>query len=343
MVGVLAPRSVVLTALESGVCLLLNVVSIVGNSLVLVLMHKSARLRTITNRYITAIAIIDLLSATILMPMTGATLMTGQWLFGDLGCGVHAFFMHFCLYASACTLALTAVNRYVKIVKPVKYRAIFTEKRSTIYLACAWGLVTAYVIVPNLAGWAHFRFHPGHVVCLSAFKPGSDAYAAHYTIVIGGFVVVPLVLASVCYYKISQTIKSHNAATAASLQNRPNSISVHEIQISRSLFVVVFFFIVSWVPTWIVVALYRYKLVVPIPRNATLLCTFLFFSSNCINPFIYAGMNGTFRQEMKRLLACGLAAQVWPDSADGNEARGQARPTQSTTANSAGEAAQPVT
>lgn len=159
MPALLPDRSLALTAVESAVCIILNVVSLVGNIVVLLLMRKSACLRTITNRYITAIAIIDLLSASILMPLTGITLITGQWMFGELGCGIHAFMMHFCLYASACTLALTAFNRYFKIVKPSRYRVVFTEKLSTFYLACTWSLVAAYVIIPRLAGWAEFRFH----------------------------------------------------------------------------------------------------------------------------------------------------------------------------------------
>lgn len=247
--------------------------------------------------------------------------------------------MHFCLYASACTLALTAFNRYVKIVKPNLYRVIFTERLTTVYLASAWSFVIAYVVIPRLAGWTKFKLHPGHAVCLAAYKT-EDGRLAHYTIVIGGFVVFPLTLASVCYYKISQTVRRHNLTTASSLENETNRqrISAHEIRISQSLFVVVFFFIISWVPTWIVVALNRYHVVDPMPRNAHLLCTFLFFSSNSINPFIYAGMNKTLQVEFKRLLVFGRGVEVRPDSRNGNRNRKENVPLQNMT-NSTGTSA----
>ena len=79
MTAVLPPRSLALTIVEASTCIILNAVSLVGNTMVLFLMHKSPRLRTITNRCITAVAIIDLISASVLMPLTAGTLITGKW------------------------------------------------------------------------------------------------------------------------------------------------------------------------------------------------------------------------------------------------------------------------
>ena len=89
-------------------------------------------------------------------------------------------------------------------------------------------------------------------------------------------------------------IRQHNATTSASIgggQNTPGQgtqgcgrgtrISDHEIKLSKSLFAVVFAFMICWV-----------------------VCMFLLYFSNTINPFIYAGMNPPFRREFRKILVC---------------------------------------
>ena len=98
--------------------------------------------------------------------------------------------------------------------------------------------------------------------------------------------------------RVAEVIRQHNI-------NASSSISSHEIKISKSPFAVVFAFMICWIPFWIIVVLRRFKLVATMPRSVELLCMFLFYLSNAINPFIYAGMNPVFRKEFRNLLCCG--------------------------------------
>ena len=85
-------------------------------------------------------------------------------------------------------------------------------------------------------------------------------------------------------------------------QRRNANVSAHEIQISKSLFVVVFAFMVCWVPAWVITIMTRF--VGKVPCNVQLLCAFFVNLSNTVNPFIYAGMNSLFRGEFKGILHC---------------------------------------
>lgn len=62
---------------------------------------------------------------------------------------------------------------------------------------------------------------------------------------------------------------------------------------SASLYwsVVVFAFMICWVPFWMIVILRRFS---SSPRNVELFFMFLLYSSNAVNPFIYAGMSPAF-------------------------------------------------
>ena len=47
----------------------------------------------------------------------------------------------------------------------------------------------------------------------------------------------------------------------------------------------------------------RLHLVSKIPRNLLLLNSFLLYISNTINPFLYAGMNPSFRREFRKIVS----------------------------------------
>ena len=88
-------------------------------------------------------------------------------------------------------------------------------------------------------------------------------------------------------------IRQHNAAVSSTIHRggTGSSITVQEVKLSKSLFVVVFAFMICWIPFWVIVVLRRFHVVKKMPRNIELLSNFFIYLSNAINPFIYAGMN----------------------------------------------------
>ena len=93
-------------------------------------------------------------------------------------------------------------------------------------------------------------------------------------------------------------------ASTAQAEDRENRLTVKEIKVTKSLAIVVFAFALCWIPFWIIVVIQRFASDVVVPRNIQLLCPFLMFFSSTINPFIYAGMNPSFRAEFRRILLC---------------------------------------
>ena len=93
-------------------------------------------------------------------------------------------------------------------------------------------------------------------------------------------------------------------------QHGETTVSRHEIRLSRSLFAVVFAFVLCWIPSWIITILIRFNITSMMPRNVQLLCAFLLNMSNTINPFIYAGMNPLFRREFRRIISCNSGEKV---------------------------------
>ena len=98
-------------------------------------------------------------------------------------------------------------------------------------------------------------------------------------------------------------IRQHNAAMSSTIHRGAtgSSITVQELKLSKSLFVVVFAFMVCWIPLWVIVVVRRFHVVEKMPRNIELLSSFFVYLSNTINPFIYAGMNPIFKSEFKKM------------------------------------------
>lgn len=302
----LSARGFLLTFVEVSLLLILNVLSLMGNTLVCASVYKNTRLRTTTNLYIMALAVSDLLSAVFVMPIGTAVLITGKWKFGGITCQLHAFFSLFVIYVSPVTMGLTAVNRYVRMCKTdQQYKKLFSAAKSRALLFSVWSFVACYTLVPRLFGLQAYEFVPGYAQCSIAHLSESGKMI-HYGFVVTLFFLLPLMATIICYTKVAKRIRQHNVGTSLTIQRRERnlSISAHEIKVSKSLFVVVFAFMICWIPFWVIVILRRFRLVAEMPRNFELLCVFLLYFSNTINPFIYAGMNQLFKREFRKILFC---------------------------------------
>ena len=95
---------------EASVCMVLCIISITGNSLVCIAAYRNPNLRSTTNLYIIALAVSDLLCATIEMPLTFTTLIIGRWDFGDTLCQIQGSVGVFANYVTSATLGLTALT-----------------------------------------------------------------------------------------------------------------------------------------------------------------------------------------------------------------------------------------
>ena len=236
--------------------LVLNILSLLGNVLVCLSVYRNPSLRTSTNIYIIALAVSDLLSAVFVMPLGEIVLFSGKWPFGYTICQLHAFLSLFVIYVSPATMSLTAVNRYVRICRSsISYQKIFSHRKSRLWLASVWLFVACYIAIPRTANWQGFEFVPGYAQC-SIKHLGERAKIVHYSFVLTVFFAIPLLATSFCYAKVHQTIRQHNLAF--NMRMSEPRISVQEIKLSRSLFIVVFTFMSCWLPLWVIVLLRRF-------------------------------------------------------------------------------------
>ena len=299
---VLPYRSTGVVIVETMLFLMNATAALFGNALVCIAVYRNPRLRSTTNLYITALALTDILTASICQALTAGVLATGRWNYGPEVCRFYGFFAHFLIFCSVYTMTLTAVNRYFRIVKPQKYKNIFTFRNSVAIISIMWAFLAFLVGLPVMAGWASFLFLPDFAGCGWFFhtEASNIGFNTLQSVLCSG---IPSVVIIFSYIKVSRTIRAHNNNIQDTLQGG-NRITVEEIKITKTLYALVVGFALCWVPSFSIVVLVRIILNYT-PHGVAFVAAYLLGLSSAINPFIYGAMNRPFRKEFRKILCCG--------------------------------------
>jgi len=299
---ILDQRQTATVVLETVIVSLVMLLSLFGNLLVCFVVYRNPRLRQPSNYYIISLALSNLLQGLFTMPLSVGMLATGDWRYGTSACHFIAISMLSLASTSIFTMTLMALNIYFKIVKPPKYRNTFTKKFIIVTGALAWIAPILNSILTVFAFGFDVRPHPGLAICKIELR------RLHFSILII-FQNTPFFVIMFCYWKIYKVVKMHNADVA--WQN----LNAEEVKISKTLFATVFGFVILWIPANIIL-LPSYLMVdsFNFPRVISVIATLLVFTSSCLNPFIYALMNGALRNEFKKCLILRKPQSVGRDS-----------------------------
>ncbi|XP_001635421.3 adenosine receptor A3 isoform X2 [Nematostella vectensis] len=290
-----ATRPPWVTGLESTVYIPIVLTAFIGNSIVLWILIRNRRLRTIPNLFVMSLALSDVLLPVLSSAPSVVIITQGAQVISDTYCQFQGFTCTWLACVSLATLTFMAVNRYYRIVKPDRYRTVFTAKRTKLLLSAIWGFSLLSPSFPLLDG-KKFTFHPGKFFCYVRLEPVSVFFLIL-------FLGIPLVTITTCYFKVHKALRHHNAC-----MRNPNSesaqISVFEIRVTKTLFATVAAFWVCWIPIAIVdfteMAIGEWSL----PRRVYYMYSIFGISSSSANPIIYGVMNKSFNDEYRKLFRC---------------------------------------
>ncbi|XP_073331617.1 trace amine-associated receptor 13c-like [Pagrus major] len=119
-------------------------VTILGNSLVIVSICHFKQLHSPTNVLILSLALVDLLVGVIVMPFSATRTVTGCWFYGDTFCHVHFSFEVLLTSLSIFHLVCIAVDRHQAICNPLHYSRNITMSVAMIMVCASWALAAVY-------------------------------------------------------------------------------------------------------------------------------------------------------------------------------------------------------
>jgi len=130
--------SVTERALLSASLLLIMTISVVGNSLVIIVIASNRGMRTRTNMFLCSLAVADLLCSVLAMPFSLATAIRAEWIFDRALCLATGFMTPLFVVASIHTLMYIAVHRFVTVRNP--YSRAMSRRRVAAMIAGAWAM-----------------------------------------------------------------------------------------------------------------------------------------------------------------------------------------------------------
>nr|XP_017204155.2 prolactin-releasing peptide receptor [Oryctolagus cuniculus] len=283
------------------------VVGLVGNCLLVLVIARVRRLHNVTNFLIGNLALSDVLMCTACVPLTLAYAFEPRgWVFGGGLCHLVFFLQPVTVYVSVFTLTTIAVDRYVVLVHPLRRRI---SLRLSAYAVLAIWALSAVLALPAAVHTYHVELQPHDVRLCEEFWGAQERQRQLYA---WGLLLVtyllPLLVILLSYVRVSVKLRNR-VVPGCVTQSQADWDRARRRRTFCLLVVVVVVFAVCWLP------LHVFNLLRDLDPRAIdpyafglvqLLCHWLAMSSACYNPFIYAWLHDSFREELRKLLL------AWP-------------------------------
>lgn len=304
---VISARSPAFICLAALSCLS-GVFAIVGNAVVLIAIYRTKSLHTISNFFIASLAAADLLVGIFLNPMLSAKAIIFCYLNperpikGSVFDKIEDFAWIQAVVATTFGLTAISIDRYIAVNFGFRYDALATQKHCSIATASVWLASLLFASVRL------FLNKPQHLSLL--------------WLVTGILTcMLPFIIITFCYMQIFKVaknqvrkIKRENSLTASIRSRQRKNTQVSHAKTAYTVAIVIFLFIVLWVPSLITAAVELRLSRSEMPKNqATLtklerviwpwVCLVAYLSST-INPWVYSIRSKQFRNACKRIFKC---------------------------------------
>lgn len=268
------------------------ILSLIGNTLVVVISVFYMKLRSLTSIFILNLALSDLLFTVGLLFLVYA--LTWGWTFGDATCTVVYCIFLVGFYSNMLLLVLMTVQQYTTMVHPHSG----WKKRSCVrcVLICAWVMGTLAALNSIYSLVTIFRYSRG---CIFGSKTPFHVITFKESIVF----LCAFLFMVICYIRILQTV----------MKSPPNQ----RHRTAGLTFLLVATFVISWAPYNIVYFLETLSYFFPITFSkhlnyASYICCHLAYTRSCLNPVIYGILGVKFRKRVREIFQSGATLNSAP-------------------------------
>uniref|UniRef100_A0A670IEN4 G-protein coupled receptors family 1 profile domain-containing protein n=1 Tax=Podarcis muralis TaxID=64176 RepID=A0A670IEN4_PODMU len=274
------------------------IIGMVGNCLLVHVILRVKKMHNVTNFLIGNLALSDVAMCTTCVPLTLAYIFEPRgWIFGSAMCYFVYFMQPVTVYISIFTLATIAVDRYIVIMHPLRRRI---SLQLSAYMVLFIWILSCCLALPAMAHTYYVELHQQGVILCEEFwgeqERQRQAYALCLLLITYLF---PLLAILISYFKIFLKLKNR-VVPGCVTQTQADWDRARRKRTFCLLVMVVVVFGVCWLP------LHTFNLIRDININAIdpyyfslvqLVCHWFAMSSACYNPFIYAWLHDSFREE----------------------------------------------
>ncbi|XP_020622277.1 neuropeptide Y receptor type 1-like [Orbicella faveolata] len=286
-------------------------VSLVGNGGFLVLFVLLRKVRQAVGMFILSLAVADLIFPLIVMPIHFDYLISGTWQRGTSLCQLRIFAYLVAASASVLSYCGVTVERYIRIIFPLRYRAVENAKCVFAAVALLWlyALSSSSFIFTDFLDESHHDTPPR----------GVCSHALPRRLFLTLFLLtycVPLAVILFIYFHILQISRKQRRKIVPVNGNHhtPNKKARQSVMVLLLLF----HFLVCWLPISVYTLVLKTNLASELSwPNWTWyqFLSLLTFLNSVLNPFIYGYSNSHFKAVLRNYISrrrsrvCSIATQ----------------------------------
>ncbi|XP_040101814.1 adenosine receptor A2b [Oryx dammah] len=310
----LEAQDAVYVALE----LALAALSVTGNVLVCAAVGTSSALQTPTNYFLVSLAAADVAVGLFAIPFA-VTISLG-FCTDFHSCLFLACFVLVLTQSSIFSLLAVAVDRYLAVRVPLRYKSLVTGARARGVIAALWGLAFGIGLTPFL-GWNSRKSainctEPGdgaaNVTCCLIRCLFENVVPMSYMVYFNffGCVLPPLLIMLVIYVKIF--LVACRQLQRTELMDHSRTVLQREIHAAKSLAMIVGIFALCWLPVHAIncASLFQPTWAKEKPKWAMNIAILLSHANSAVNPIVYAYRNRDFRYTFHKIISRYILCQT---------------------------------
>lgn len=279
------------------------VLGLLGNLIVCLVVIKNKAMQTVTNLFISNLALSDILLCIFAVPFTPLYSFRGSWSWGSLLCHIMPFAQGCSVYISTLTLMSIAIDRFFVIIYPFKPRMKIETCITVIIMIWTFAVT---VTMPYAIFMTYYDLDIGRY-CEETW-PSEKLRRIFGSVTSILQFVLPFTVIAFCYTCVSFKLNDRAKAKAASKNSRKEELDKNrKRRTNQMLIAMVTIFGISWLPLNVINLCndyYMYAIHYKYYFLIFFIVHVIAMSSTCYNPFIYAWMNENFRKEFKQLIPC---------------------------------------
>ncbi|KAM9786129.1 adenosine receptor A1b [Neosynchiropus ocellatus] len=291
-------------SLYIGMEVVIALASVLGNVMVVWAVRINKSLRDTTFCFIVSLALADIAVGALVIPLAITI---------SIGLQTH---FYSCLMVACTVLVLTqssilallaiAIDRYLRVKIPTRYKRVVTPRRAGLAVVVCWTVAFIVGLTPML-GWNNLRrlqengsISADLVITCQFENVISMEYMVYFNFF--GWVLPPLLLMLLIYAEIFYMIhKQLNSRKFTGSHSDPNKYYDKELNLAKSLALVLFLFAISWLPLHIINCITLFCPQCEKPIVLLYIAILLTHGNSAVNPIVYAFRIKKFRTAFRKI------------------------------------------
>ena len=286
---------------------LICIIGLVGNGLVIFVVYRYAKMKTVTNMYIINLAISDVLFL-FGLPFLITTALMRHWIFGFAMCKVFYVLTSINWFTSVFTLIVMSADRYLAVCHPIKSMQYRTPFVARLVCGCVWSISFLVMLPIMLYATTMKQRNSMKESCTIVWPEGqpipADKAFIWYAFLLG--FAIPVSLISVFYALVLVRLKAVGPKIKTKEKKRTHR------KVTKMVLTVIAVYVVCWLPYWIfqVDLTFRTSHLLKWEILLFQVFTLLSYANSMLNPLLYAFLSDNFRKSFIKAFKCATYTEV---------------------------------